>query len=147
MSRIERFVEYAAAFEKAYASDDWSVLEPLLTDDVVYEVPIDPPIGGRFEGKQTLLAYFQDIVNRFDRRFDSRKVALDEGPREDGDSVWIRGRAIYDAEGVPQFVLELEETVTFVGDRVSRIEDFYSPEMKQKVARYLADYGEKLGIG
>ena len=45
----------------------------------------------------TLLAYFEDIVNRFDRRFDSREPVLVEGPREDGDSVWIRGRAIYRA--------------------------------------------------
>ncbi len=69
------------------------------------------------------------------------------GGQMTGDAVWIRGTATYNAAGVPPLVLELEETVTFEGDRISRIEDFYTPEMKQKVARYLADYGAKLGIG
>ena len=49
MSHIARFAAYAAAFEEAVASDDWSPLEPFFTDHVVYEVglPIDPsfPIG------------------------------------------------------------------------------------------------------
>ena len=85
-------------------------------------------------------------MNRFDRRFESRELALLEGPKENGDSVWIRGSATYRAAGVPPFVLELEETVTFDGDRIRLLEDRYQPAMKQSLAAYLEAHGEKLGI-
>ena len=146
MSKVAHFAAYAAAFEKAFVSDDWSLVEPFFTEDAVYEVPLDPPMGGRFEGRAAILEYFKNVLDRFDRRFESREIALLEGPREDDDSVWIRGTATYRAKGVPDFVLELEETVHFEGDRIRRLEDDYQPAMKQSIATYLKNHGEKLGI-
>lgn len=146
MSKMARFAAYAAAFEKAFASDDWSLVEPFFTEDAVYEVALDPPMGGRFEGRAAILAYFKDILDRVDRRFDSREVALLEGPREDGGSVWVRGSATYRAEGVPVFVLELEETAYFEGDRIRRLEDEYEVAMKQRISSFLEEHGERLGI-
>jgi hypothetical protein len=146
MSKIKRFAEYAAAFEEAFVSDDWSVVEPFFTEDAVYEVELDPPMGGRFEGRDAILAYFKFILDRYDRRFQSRSIAVLDGPKEDGDSVWIRGSATYRSAGVPEFVLELEETVTFDGDRISRLEDAYEPSAKEAVASYLKEHGPKLGI-
>jgi hypothetical protein len=146
VSRIARFAAYAAAFEKSYQSDDWSLLEPYFSQDAVYDVALDPPIGARLEGCDAILAYFADVVNRFDRRFQSRELALLEGPREEGDSVWIRGSATYRAAGVPPFVLELEERATFEGDRIRLLEDRYQPAMQKSLAEYLEAYGEKLGI-
>ena len=146
MSRIARFAAYAAAFEKAFENDDWSLLEPFFTEDAVYDVAMDPPIGGRQQGREEIFAYFKSVVDRFDRRFQSRELALLAGPKETGDSVWIRGSATYRAAGVPAFVLELEETATFQGDRIRRLEDRYTSAMKQSIADYLAAHGEKLGI-
>ena len=146
MSKIARFAAYANAFEKAFANDDWSLVEPYFTDDAVYEVGAEPPMGGVFEGRAAILAYFEQVVNAFDRKFASRELALLEGPKEEGDSVWIRGTATYRARGVPEFVLELEETVHFAGDRIERMEDRYEPAMKEAIAAYLAEHGAKLGI-
>ena len=146
MSLTAHFAAYAAAFEKAYVSDDWSLVEPFFTEEAVYEVALDPPMGGCFEGRAAILAYFKAVLDQFDRRFESREIALVEGPKEDGESVWIRGNATYRAKGVPDFVLELEETVYFEGDRIRRLEDHYEPEMKQRIAAYLQEHGEKLGI-
>ena len=146
MSKIPRFAAYAAAFEKCVASDDWSLLEPFFTEDAVYHIPAAPPLGGHIEGRDALLAWFKDILDRFDRRFESRELALLEGPKETGDSVWIRGTATYRAAGVPPFVLELEETATFEGDRIRLLEDRYEPAMEKAVAEYLKAHGEKLGI-
>ena len=146
MSKIPRFAAYAAAFEKSYASDDWSLVEPFFTEDAVYEIDVGPPLGGRFEGRAAILAYFGDILDRFDRRFASRELALLEGPRETADSVWIRGSATYRAPGVPEFTLELEETVRFDGERICRLEDHYEPEMERALADYLKAHGGKLGI-
>jgi hypothetical protein len=146
MSKIPRFAEYAATFEKSVASDDWSLLEPFFTDGAVYDIPADPPLGGRIEGRAAILAWFKDILDRFDRRFASRELALLEGPKEIGDAVWIRGSATYRAPGVPAFVLELEETAHFDGDRIRLLEDRYEPSMQRAVVDYLAKYGAKLGI-
>ncbi len=146
MSKAAHFAAYAEAFEKAFVSDDWSLVEPFFTEDAVYEVALDPPMGGCFEGRAAILAYFKAVLDQFDRRFESREIALIEGPKEDGESVWVRGNATYRAKGVPDFVLELEETVYFEGDRIRRLEDHYEPEMKQRIAAYLKEHGEKLGI-
>jgi hypothetical protein len=35
VSSIPRFAAYAVAFEKAYASDDWSLVEDFFTEDAV----------------------------------------------------------------------------------------------------------------
>ena len=94
-SAAERFFAYAAAFEKAYASDDWSRVEPYFHDDAVYDSGMGAPLGGRLEGRAAILAYFKRVLDRFDRRFESRELALLDGPRTTGDSVWIRGRATY----------------------------------------------------
>jgi hypothetical protein len=146
MSKIPRFAAYAAAFEQCVATNDWSLLEPFFTEDAVYDIPAAKPLGGHIEGRDALLAWFEEILDRFDRRFDSREVALLEGPKQTGDSVWIRGTATYRAAGVPPLVLELEETATFEGDRIRLLEDRYEPAMEKTVAEYLKAHGDKLGI-
>ncbi len=146
MSEIAYFGAYAAAFEKAFVSDDWSLVGAFFTEDAIYEVDLETPMGGRFEGRAAILAYFKDVLDRFDRRFESRDIALLEGPTEDGDSVWIRGSATYRTKGIPDFVLDLEETAYFEGDRIRRLEDRYEPVMKQRISSYLKKHGEKLGI-
>jgi ketosteroid isomerase-like protein len=146
MSINAHFGAYAAAFEKAFVSDDWSLVGAFFTEDAIYEVDLDPPLGGKFEGRAAILAYFKNALDGFDRRFESRDLALLEGPKEDGQSVWIRGRATYRAAGVPEFVLELEETAYFEEERIRRLEDRYEPAMKQRISSYLNEHGAKLGI-
>jgi ketosteroid isomerase-like protein len=146
VSKIPRFAAYAAAFEKSYASDDWSLVEPFFTEDAVYEVGLEPPMGGSFEGRDQILAYFKQVLDRFDRRFASREIALLEGPKETGDSVWIRGSATYEAPGVPNLVLVLKEIIRFEGDQICHLEDQYEPAMQKEIAEYLQAHGEKLGI-
>ena len=147
MSRIARFANYAAAFEDAYKSDDWSVVEPFFTEDAVYEIPdLPPPLGGLNEGRAAILAYFQRVLDGFDRRFATRTIKLVDGPREDGDSVWLRGSVVYTAPGVPDLRFELEETATFRGDRICRLEDRYDDATVKAVVAYANAHGAKLGL-
>jgi hypothetical protein len=147
MSRIPLFVKYAAAFEDAYKSDDWSLVEPFFTEDAVYEVgDLPPPFGGRNEGRAAILAYFKRILNGFDRRFATRTLALLDGPREDGDTVWLRGSGVYTAPGVPDFRFELEERATFRGDRICHLEDRYEPAMAKSLVEYADTHGAALGL-
>ncbi len=145
-SRIPRFAAYATAFEKAYVSDEWSEVESFFADDAIYEVGLPEPMGGRFEGRAAILAYFPQVLDDFDRRFASREIELLEGPRETGDQVWIKGRAIYRSPGVPELSFDLEETVRYDGDQIVRLEDRYDAENLAAIQTYLAEHGPKLGM-
>lgn len=147
MSKLDRFLAYAVAFEEAFASDDWSKVEPFFTEDAEYFVPLDPPLGGWFRGRDAILAYFKDSLDRLDRRFESRQVgpAL-EGPYERAESVRVLGRLVYRAADVPDFVLEVEEEAYFEGDRIHRMIDSYSPAMREQFVRYQSAHGGVLGI-
>lgn len=147
MSVIPRFGAYAAAFEKAYAGDEWSLVEPFFAEDAVYDAGLPELLGGRIEGRAAILAYFRDVLNRFDRRFASRRVELLEGPRESGSSVWIKGRAIYTAKGAPDLEFELEETAHFEGERIRLLADVYAPEERAKLAAYMETHGARIGLG
>ena len=147
MSNIPRFVGYAAAFEKAYENDDWVELEGWFSEDAIYEIGL-PILGAeRCEGRAAILAWFPDVLDRFDRRFASRELLLLDGPKElDGGDVWIRGSAKYRAEGIPDLVLILEETVRFEGEQIVHLEDRYTAEMAEGVARFAQKYASRLGI-
>lgn len=147
MSALQRFGAYAAAFEQAYASDDWSLVEPFFCEDAVYDAGLESLFAGRIEGRPAILAYFSDVLDRFDRRFASRRVELVEGPREDGDSVWVKGRALYTADGAPDVAFELEETAHFSGDRIRLLEDAYTPETKARLEAYVKAHGRRIGLG
>ncbi len=123
MNAIQRFGEYAAAFEKAYESDDWSVLDPYFTEDAVYEVLAPAPVGGIAEGRGKVYDHFKGSVDGFDRRFDVRDLQLAEGPELRDGKVWMRWKVTYRHPGVPEVVLEGESTTTFEGDRIARLED------------------------
>jgi ketosteroid isomerase-like protein len=141
-----RFVVYASAFEKAFATDDWSAVAECLHEDVVYEVPFDPPLGGRFEGRAAVLAYMMDILDRLDRCFEARIPELLEMPREEGDRVSFRGRVRYTSEGVPDLIFELDETLRFRDGRIVELIDDYDAETRQGIRDYIEAHGSVLGI-
>ncbi len=146
MSNIARFGAYAAAFEKSFESDDWSLVEPFFAEDAVYDAGLEIFLGGRAEGRDAILAFFKAFLDGFDRRFESRELALLEGPVEDGESVRLRGSATYRAAGVPDFVLVLEETLRFERDRIVLLQDRYDEQMKAELEVYLAEHGDALGF-
>lgn len=148
MSLIPNFVKYAAAFEVAYKSDEWSDIGKHFSEDAVYEIrDVPAPIGGRFEGRKAILAYFKAVLDGFDRKFASREISLLEGPRETGRSVWIRGKAEYTSPRAPTLCFELEETVTFDEQGlIERLEDRYDGATIRAFSDYLSAHGRTLGL-
>lgn len=144
MSRIARFQQCAAAFEDAFKSDDWSVVEPYFTEDAVYELFGGEPFDGRHEGRQAILSALKLSLDNFDRRFDSRRLDFIERPVERDGKVWMRFRATYRI-GDAELELEGEETAEFEGDRIRRLEDRFAPEASKTTLAFLAEHGEKLG--
>lgn len=146
MSHLARFGAYAAAFERAFESDDWNEVGEFFAEDAVYEVGLPMLGASRVEGRAAILAWFREVLDRLDRRFATRELTLLEGPKEEGDRVWLRGTATYTAEGVPDFVLELEETLHFRDGLITTLEDTYTPEATAALVDYLAAHGAGLGI-
>ena len=102
MNKIDRYLAYAAAFEVAFDSDDWSAVKPFFTDDAVYETFGGPPFAGRWEGRDAVLAYFKEVLDGFDRRFSTKRtVEAVEGPLERDGGVWVRLREIFPLTGAP----------------------------------------------
>lgn len=144
MGMIERYLAYAAAFEEAYASDNWSKLEPFFTEDAVYAFVAPAPFGGEYKGRAAVLAQFKNSVNSLDRRFDSRAVEALEGPSEKDGKVWMRWAATYTLAGAPDCRMEGEERAVFSGDRISRLEDSMTDAEAGRLGAYFAQHGAKL---
>lgn len=145
MNALERFGRYAAAFEVFFDTDDPSVLEPYFSEDAVYETFGGPPFAGRHEGRDAVFAYLKASLDGFDRLFAERELELLEGPELRDDSVWMRWRASYRAPGFPELCIDGQETVTFDGDRIVRLQDDFTLEMSSIVEQWFTHYGEKLG--
>ena len=144
MDSNQKFLEYARAFEEAYRSGDWPILEPFFTEDAVYEVLAEPPFGACHEGREAILQSFKKSVDNFDRRFDSRQVELVQGPEEKDGATWISWRATYRAEGVPDLVLLGEERAWFAGGYIQRLEDRFATGIAAQTITYLRTYEENL---
>ena len=144
MDLVTRFGEYAAAFERAYQSDDWAQLEPFFTEDAVYEIEGSPPFGGRAAGRSALISYLEKSVNTFDRRFPKRSLQLLEGPTLRQGRVWMRWRVTYSGPGLPELVLDGEESAAFEGDRIQRLEDRLPPEAGPIAEMWFRGFGNRL---
>ena len=138
MNPIQRFIEFAAGFEKTFADDDWSRLEAFLTEDAVYEVTGGPPLGGRWEGRDAVLAQLKASVDALDRRFDERRTELLGAPIAEGETVTFDWRGTYTLEGKPDLVFGGTERIEFEGDRVRFFTDLVSEGDDARIQAYLA---------
>ena len=106
----EAFFHFALAFEKGFAEDVWSVLEPTLADDVLWIVADMPePIGGVHSGARATLAAIAQSCAAFDRRFDAREPRILEGPTPIPGGVHLTWVVSYRRAGLPDFELRGEE--------------------------------------
>jgi len=145
MDPITVFVNYAAAFEVAFETDNWSGVESSFTEDVVYETLGGPPFGGLREGRRTVVDHLKRSLEGFDRRFDVREPPeLLAGPELRDDAVWIRWRVIYRVAGAPPLAIEGEETAELEGDRIRRLEDRIDESVSAKVLEWADLHGAKL---
>jgi hypothetical protein len=67
MNPLQRFLEYAAAFELSYADDDWTRLEPFFAPDAIYRVTGSNAWDCEVKGCKALLAAMRKFVDEFDR--------------------------------------------------------------------------------
>ena len=135
--RLSLFDAYAAAFEAAFDSNDWTVLEPFFTEDASSELN-----GTRVEGRSAVLQSFHDSVTMFDRRFDGRALRFVEGPVVEDGVVRLKAVTRYERRGLPTLEVVGEEWFHFAGDRIQRHLD--QVLNLDEVMGYLALHGDAL---
>ena len=83
-----------------------------------------PPLGGRWEGRERVLAQLRESVNQLDRRFDARRVEILGAPVANASSFEMTWRATYEKAGCPEdgLIRELEDEMEDGVDQ--RIQDF-----------------------
>ena len=144
MDPIGRFREYAAAFEEVFESDDWTLLEGFFSEDAVYELVGAELFEGRHEGRDAIFAALKASLDNFDRRFETRQLEILEGPALEEGAVWMRWRASYRTPGVPELVIDGQESARFEGDRIVRLVDVFALEMGHISQYWFEHYGSRL---
>jgi ketosteroid isomerase-like protein len=124
MNALERFLAYAADFEKTYADDDWSRIRPYFSDDAVYEVQSEA-FGGAMKGPDAIAAGLAKSVNGFDRRFDQRTVELIGQPEVADDEMRVTWLVHYEKAGVEPYTLRGSTVVRFRDGRIVHMADVY----------------------
>jgi len=139
VDHVDRYRAYAAAFEAAYASDDWSRIEPFFAEDATYRSYYGADL--EVTGRDRVLAQLRSDAEKFERKFDVRQLEFFEGPRAEGDQVFARWKMVYSKSGAPDLVLRGVERATFAGDHIVLLEDEYEPETFGEFGAWLGKYG------
>ena len=141
MSILERYQQYAAAFEETYRDDDWSRLEQFFTEDAVYEFGT-----ARAQGRKAVLEALENSVNGMDRRMDSRTPDF-EPPATDGNTVNMSWQVTYRKSGLPDLVIRGREIAEFRGDRMALLRDEMDAEAATAMAGWMSEHGASLQAG
>ena len=123
MNEILVFAKYAAAFEGAYITDDWSKVREFFAEDAVYDVEAGPPFGGSWKGRDAIVDHLIASVNEFDRTYDERLLEALDGPELRDGAVYIRWAVTYKKKDAPDLRVEGEERAWIEGGRITRLKD------------------------
>lgn len=140
MDATKQFLAYAAAFEQSLADDDWTRLEPFFALDATYSVAGGPPLGGRWEGREGVLAQLRESVHQLDRRFDARRVEVLGAPVADAGSFEMTWRATYEKVGCPDLIIGGIERAKFEGGLIRELEDEMEDGVDQRIQDFMARY-------
>lgn len=145
MTDTERFIEYALAFEKAYADEGWGELERFFCEDASRRAAnggakLDVDSHGRTE----VLTELRCGVEAVDKRFDERLPEILVGPVERDGAVWMDWRLTLRREGLPDLLVEGDHGTYFRDGKIVRIEEQLAPGVADRVARYFEQHEARL---
>lgn len=123
MTDIDVFIRYAAAFEVAYATDDWSTVRDCFAEDAVYEVEGGPPFGGAWQGRDAIVDHMIESVNSFDRTYDERDLSVLSPPEMNDGAVLVRWGGVYRKKGQPDVRVEGQELAWIRDGKIARLKD------------------------
>jgi len=114
---VADFFRFALAFENAFAANDWSQLDPHVSDGVVWVVEGLPGAdGGLSHGRDACLSAIASSCGTFDYRFDRREPRILAGPTPIPGGVHLTWTVTYSRAGLEPFELRGEEWDLFGAD-------------------------------
>ena len=143
MGTIERFMAYAADFEKTLHDDDWSRLRPHFDAKAVYRVE-SGSFGCELTGPDAIFAGMKKSLDGFDRNFSSRKIEVTEGPAVEGEEMSASWTVTYHKEGVPDFVLRGRSQARVHDDRIVLLVDSYDERAEAEMEAWTRESGIEL---
>jgi len=143
MNVLERFLAYAADFEKTVVDDDWSRLEPHFADDAVYRVESDL-FGCELHGALPILAGMKKSLDGFDHRFDTREIAVTDGPEVEGNELQIAWTVTYTLDEHPPFVLRGRSSARLGDGGIELLVDSYDAEADREARSWMQQTGVQL---
>lgn len=136
MDPLQRFGEYAAEFEKTFADDDWSRLDPYFDEAVTYTVS-GSPYDCEIRGRDAVFAGLKKALDGFDRRFDKREINPGGEPVTTPTSVVFAAVCRYEKQGFEPLTFALSETAEFdESGRIVSLRDDY-PAGQEEVNEWL----------
>ena len=133
MNIAERFLAYAADFEKAYADDDWSRLQQYFTPDAIYK---NEP---KYPGRTALIENFKRRVDAFDRTMASRSLEF-QPPSADGNTVTARWQSRYTNPGLPDLVFSGSEFAIFRDELIEALRDELDAGAESSIRSWLVQH-------
>lgn len=135
MKLVDRFLAYAADFEKTVSDDRWSRLEPHFTEDAVYETYGE--MGRRTEGRAAIFKRLRQELDAFDRRCNSRRIVTTSGPVEDDGRVLRSWVCTFHLDGAADLMIEGSERITYRGERIAMLEEELSEASERRLLTWV----------
>ena len=143
MSTLQRFMAYAADFEKTLGDDDWSRLTQHFSDDAVYRVESNL-FGCELTGPGAIFGGMKKSLDGFDRNFPTREIAMTEGPEVEGDEIRMSWTVTYHKQGLPDFVLRGKSMARIRDEGIALLVDSYDDSVNAETAAWIRKTGVKL---
>jgi ketosteroid isomerase-like protein len=140
MDNLTHFMQYAAAFELSYADDDWSRLHQYFAPDAVYEIKSDA-FPATLRGPDAIFKGMKKSLDGFDRKFDTRTIAVVDGPTIDGDLLTAGWTVTYGKAGKTPYVLPGKTTVRYRDGKITELVDSYDASVGPAAAKWMRENG------
>lgn len=124
---LQRFAEYAQAFEKTYVDDDWTRVEPYFAPDAVYRVVGSTSWDCEVRGRAQIVAAIRKFINEFDRHC-KRTVRPAGPPVEGADAVRIPAVATFMRGDSDELTLHIEMIAQYRDGLIVRLSDVIAAE-------------------
>jgi hypothetical protein len=143
-SDLERFIDYALAFEQAFWADAWDGLLAFFSDDARHVVQAGGALAMDDRGRTAVVDGLRRSVLGMDRRFDARIPEILDGPRTQGGGIWMRFSVTLRRAGLPELRFQGEHVTRYESGRIVSIEEWPEAGAGERLARYLAEHDAEL---
>jgi len=140
---LQRFAEYAQAFEKTYVDDDWTRIEPYFAPDAVYRVVGSTSWDCDVRGRAQIVAAIRKFVDEFDRKC-TRTVRRAGAPLEGVDAVRIPAVAAFTRGNSDELTLHIELIAQYRDGLIIRLSDVFAPESEARLRTWIERWAPDL---